>query len=112
MTHGLYGMWYMETQLFLVPSIKECPVEYSQAFCRSGLTTEVKEFLKCLEIWARFSDLVLGSISRDSQIFPHGLTGSFERLLERHQTLKQHKDGEKGKQTDISWGPAMARPFP
>lgn len=43
-------MWYMETQLFLVPSIKECPVEYSQAFYRSGLMTEVKEFLKCLEI--------------------------------------------------------------
>lgn len=56
MTHGLYGMWYMETQLFLVPSIKECPVEYSQAFYRSGLATEVKRISQ-----------VLGNLSQGSQ---------------------------------------------
>lgn len=39
---------------------------------------------------------------RDSQILPHGLTGSFERLLECHQTRKEHKESKKGKKTDIS----------
>lgn len=47
-----WAVWYVvygNTAIF-GPSIKECPVEYSQAFYRSGLATEVKEFLKCLEI--------------------------------------------------------------
>lgn len=34
-SYGLYGMWYMETQLFLVYSIRECSVESSQASYRT-----------------------------------------------------------------------------
>lgn len=44
-SYGLYGMWYMETQLFLVYSIKECSVEYSQASYRTDSMTKVREFL-------------------------------------------------------------------
>lgn len=80
MTHG--SIWYVVygNTAILVPSIKECPVEYSQAFYRSGLTTEVNNF-SVLGNLSRFStDLILGWIFRDSD-FPHGLTGSFERLL-------------------------------
>lgn len=49
-SYGLYGVWCMETQLFLVYSIKECSVEYSQASSRTDLMTKGREFLNCLEV--------------------------------------------------------------
>lgn len=53
-SYGLYGVRYTETQLFLVYSIKECSVEYSQASSRTHLMTKGREFLNCLEVGVRF----------------------------------------------------------